>query len=133
MKSKKGSLAVWSLILAGGSYVAGLLTAPKSGESTRKDINTAAQKAKKEAEDVLKSAHSELNELIAKCKIQAKKSKGKVNEELHTVVKSAETVKTKAREILSAVHEGEASNAELDKAVKEAKEAIKNLKTFIKK
>lgn len=131
--NRKGRIAVTGAILAGVSYVAGILTAPKSGRETRKDINKAAHRAKTEAERRLKTAHSELNDALEQLSAQAKKGKDKVNTELDAAVAKAEEVKKKTRELISALHEGEAADNDLDEAVKEVKAAIKHLKSFAQK
>lgn len=131
MSNKKRNVALGGVVLAGISYLAGILTAPKSGRETRKDINKAAHKALTEAERRLKLAHSELNDLIDKLGKQADKGKAVVNKELKIALNKAETVKGKTRELLSAIHEGEAADKDLDEAVKEVKDAIKHLKSFV--
>lgn len=130
---KSRNLAIGGAVLAGISYVAGILTAPKSGRETRKDINKAAHKAMTDAERHLKLAHSELAELLVTLKDQAKKGKDLANKELHVALEQAEVVKNKTRELISAIHEGEASDKDLDVAVKEAKAAVKHLKSFVVK
>ncbi len=130
---RKRNLAIGGAVVAGLSYVAGILTAPKSGKETRKDINKAAHKAMTDAERRLKLAHSELNGLLNTLSEQAKKGKTIANKELKLALQKAEVVKTKTRELLSAIHEGEASDKDLDEAVKEAKSAVTHLKTFVVK
>lgn len=133
MSTKRRNLAISGAVVAGLSYVAGVLTAPKSGRETRKDIGKAAHKAMTEAERRLKLAHSELNELIDGLGQQAEKGKEVVSKELKAALAQGEVVKKKTRELLSAIHEGEAADKDLDEAVKDAKAAIKSLKSFVKK
>lgn len=130
MSNKRRNVAVGGVVLAGLSYLAGILTAPKSGRETRKDISNAAHKALTEAERRLKVVHSELNELMDELGVKAGKGKDLVNKELQAALAQAESVKKKTRELLSAIHEGEAADKDLDEAVKEVKAAIKHLKTF---
>ena len=131
--SKKRNLAIGGVVLAGISYVAGVLTAPKSGKETRKDLKRAALKAKSEAEKKLKKAHSELNTTIDEVGKKAEVLKGKANDELKAALAVAKKVNQKTREILSAVHEGEAHDQDLEKAFKEVKKAVKHLKSFARK
>jgi gas vesicle protein len=133
MNHKKRNLAVGGAVLAGVSYLAGILTAPKSGRETRKDINKAAHKAMTDAERHLKTAHSELTGLLGVLGKQAEKGKDLANKELKAALAQAETVKTKTRELISAIHEGEAADKDLDVAVKEAKAAVQHLKSFVVK
>lgn len=127
------NLAIGGLILAGASYVAGVLTAPKSGKETRKDIKKAAIKAKMEAEKKLKKAHSELSDLVDEAKKSAEKATKGADAELKKAITQAEKVRQKSREILSAVHEGEAQNKDLENALQDVKQAAKHLKTFLTK
>lgn len=57
---KSGKIAVSAIIAATAGYVAGILTAPKSGKETRKDIQDKALKAKREAEARLKALYSDI-------------------------------------------------------------------------
>ncbi len=131
--SKKRTLAVGTILVAGAGYIAGLLTAPKSGRETRKDIRDAAQKAKNEAEHRLKQAHNELNLLLEETAAIAKKSSSKIAAEIDKVRAKAETVRQKSRELLSAVHEGEAEDKDLQNAIDDVKKASSHLKKYIEK
>ena len=133
MSKKTRNIAGIALIMGLAGYAAGLLTAPKSGKETRKDLKNAANAKKTEAEKKLKAAHSELNELLEKGKNRAKDVKSTAKTELTEALTKAQAAKEKARDILSAFHEGDADDADLQKAVKEANAAIKHLKTFVKK
>ena len=127
------SLALGTLIAGAAGYVAGLLTAPKSGRATREDIKNAADNTISEAERQLKKAHTELNELLTEAKKRGADLQGKAKTEYEDVTVKATTAKQKAREILSAVHEGSADDKELQKAMNDASKALKHLKTFLKK
>jgi gas vesicle protein len=121
----------WALgaVVAGiGGYVAGILTAPKSGKETRQDIKEEATKLRTEAEKRLKELHTELDEVLG----QAKEKVGDVKSAATTAVTTAEAAKNKVREILSSIHSGEATNKDLDAAVKEAHKALDNLKKYVK-
>lgn len=131
---KKGSkYIVGTAIAAGAGYVAGILTAPKSGKQTRKDIQNQAIKAKKESEKRLKELNSELSELIATTKTKAKGMQDSAKSELHKVLDTAVGAKERAREILSAVHEGESTDKDLQKAVDDVHNAVDHLKKYLKK
>ncbi|HET8709211.1 MAG TPA: YtxH domain-containing protein [Candidatus Saccharimonadales bacterium] len=126
-------LALGTGIAAVAGYVAGILTAPKSGKETRKDIKDAANKSLAEAEKELKKLHTELNGLINDGKKKSKDLKGKAEKELNAAVDKAKTSKEKARTVLSALHEGDAEDKDLQKAIAEANRAIKHMKTYLKK
>ncbi len=131
--SKKRNFAVGGVLLAGIGYIAGLLTAPKSGVETRKDIKNAALSTKNEAERKLKQAHSELNHLIDDATAMVTKSKEKVSAEFTKAKSAAEKAGSKARILLSAVHEGEADDKDLQKAINDVKKATSHLKKFVTK
>ena len=59
MAKNTGKWAAGAVVAGVAGYVAGILTAPKSGKETREDIKHAATKAKTEAEKKLKELHSD--------------------------------------------------------------------------
>lgn len=126
-----GSVAKGALIAAGIGYALGILTAPKSGRETRRSLHLAATKAKTEAERNLKKLHSELSTLIAKGRHEASGMTAKAKDEFGAAISKAALTKDKARQLLSAIHEGEADNAELQKIIEEVKSAINHLKTYM--
>jgi gas vesicle protein len=126
-------LAVGTVIAGAAGYVAGLLTAPKSGKATRKDIKDATDKTVSEAEKQLKKLHTELGDLLDELKTRSGDVKGKSKAELDEITGLATDAKQKAREILTALHEGETNNKDLKKAMDEAGKAVTHLKAFLKK
>ncbi|PIZ62849.1 hypothetical protein COY17_01795 [Candidatus Saccharibacteria bacterium CG_4_10_14_0_2_um_filter_52_9] len=126
-------VAVGSTIAAAAGYLAGLLTAPKPGKQTRQDIKKAADKSLAEAEKDLKKLHTELDKVIKQAKTQGRKAGVKAQKEMTVVLEKAKDSKEKAREVLSAIHEGDAEDKDLKKAIKDANDAIANLKTYLKK
>ena len=131
---KKGTKAVVGTALAAGiGYVAGVLTAPKSGKETRKDIQDKAMAAKKESAKRRKQLNDELTELMMTAKSKAKGAKDSTKAELNKVLETAVSAKEKGREILSAFHEGETDDKDLKKAVAEVHKAVDHLKKYIKK
>ncbi len=132
-KNATRKIAVAGVVAAAAGYVAGILTAPKSGKETRKDIKVNALKAKAEAEKQLKRLHSELDELVKKGTGKAKNLKDAAQKELVGAVGKAQLAKDRVRETLSRVHEEGAEDADLQKAIKEANEAVDNLKKYISK
>ncbi len=130
---RKKTIAVGTVIIAGASYLAGILTAPKSGKKTRKDIMNNVSKARIEAEKNLKTTHSELKELIKEAETKGKKLSAKAKAELAPTLKKAKDAKEKTREMLSAVRNGEADDPSLNAVIEEVKLAKKNLITYLKK
>jgi gas vesicle protein len=133
MKNAAKKFAIGTILAAAAGYIAGILTAPKSGKETRQDIKEAAEHGLTEAERQLKKLHTELNTVIAAAKEKAGDLKGKTQQELDKAVAAASAVKEKARELLSAVHEGDADDKDLKKAIAEANKALDHLKSFLKK
>jgi gas vesicle protein len=132
MRKRDRNVAVGTFLVAGLAYVAGILTAPKSGRETRKDIQKAALRAKAEAEVKLKQLHSELDDLIATAKATAKTAKFKAQAGYEEALKKAEVARSKAKEVLSALHEGDTSDEDLQSAIAEVKSAAKHLKKYLK-
>lgn len=129
----KKNWALGAVIAGVAGYVAGILTAPKSGKETRKDIKDTAVKTKAEAEKKLKELHSELDDLIAKGKDKAKDLKKDAKKGMDDAVGRAQTAKERAREVLSALHEGDTDDKDLQKAVDEVKKAREHLKNYLNK
>ena len=133
MNKSAKKFAFGTMIAAAAGYLAGILTAPKSGKETREDIKTAAEHSVSEAERQLKKLHTELNTTISEATARLEELNGKARAELERVMESSTAVKEKAREILSAVHEGHADDKDLKKAIAEAEKAVSYLKRYLTK
>ena len=129
--SKK--IAIGASIAAVAGYLTGVLTAPKSGKETREELKSTANKKVTEAERELKKLHTELNELIVDVKEKGDELSGKTSKELNDIVDKAKSAKEKARNLLSALHEGDAEDKELKNAITDANRAIEHLRKFLKK
>src|SRR5438105_3930940 len=127
MKDSTKKIAIGATLAAAAGYLAGILTAPKSGKETRADVKNAAVKAKTEAEKQLKVLHSELSELIVKARAKSGPLKNKTEKELTDIIAVALTAKEKARQVLSAFHEGGAEDKELQSAIKDVNKAVSHL------
>lgn len=126
-------LAVGSAIAAIAGYVAGLLTAPKSGKETRGDIKQAANESISQAEKELKKLHTDLGKVIDEARLSGDRFSAKAKNDLSDLIDKAKDTKEKVREVISAIHEGEAEDVDLKKAVKEANTALDHLREFLKK
>ncbi len=126
-------VAIGSTIAAAAGYVAGVLTAPKSGKKTRTDIKAASDKGVVEAEKDLKKVHSELNKIVAESKIKREKVGAKAQKDLNGLLEKAKVTRQKALEVLVALKKGDAADKDLKKAVKDARDAIDHLKSYFKK
>lgn len=127
-----GKWAIGAAIAGVAGFVAGILTAPKSGKETREDIKHVATKAKSEAEKKLKTLHSELNSALADVKAKGEELSGKAKDEYNDIVEKAKGAKEKVREVLSTMHDGNPDDPELKKALGDAKDALKSLEKFLK-
>lgn len=130
---KGKNFAIGAVVAAAAGYVAGILTAPKSGKETRQDIQEAAIKTKHQAEKRLKELHSTIENLIDQGKTVSAKMTDKAKAEWDALVANALVAKEKVREVLSALHEGDADDKDLKKAINEASSAVDHLKTYLAK
>lgn len=126
-------LAIGSGVAAAAGYVAGVLTAPKSGKQTRDDIKVAAERSRAEAEKDLKRLHTDLDKVIKDARASKGKLGAKAQEELSELIDKAKDTKEKTREVISAIHEGDAEDKDLARAVKNADTALKHLRKYLKK
>ena len=124
---KKTSAAKTGIFAAIIGAIAGILFAPKSGKETRKDLKDAAIKANREAEKKLKNLHAELKEKSDEASVELDKLKGKTREELADLAKRAEFAREKASELIAAVRDFEADDDEVEKAIKDGKDIVKQL------
>lgn len=129
MKKPYKKLAVGALFAGAVGYMAGLLTAPKSGKETRGELMSAWS----EGEKSLKQLHTELNDLIVRAKDQKEKLKGDSQKHYEQAVSEAQKAREKAREVLSAIHEGETQDKDLQKAIDQSKKAVEHLREYYKK
>ncbi|HSX31106.1 MAG TPA: YtxH domain-containing protein [Candidatus Saccharimonadales bacterium] len=123
--------AIGAVISAAVGYVAGLLTAPKSGRETRQDIKNKAHDAYMAAEKELKKLHTELSDMIDE--VSDRISSFKNRKDVSAALDKGRDAKQKAREVLSALHDGEAEDKDLQKAIKDATTAIQHLRDFLSK
>lgn len=132
-KGTTKKLAIGTAVAAAAGYVAGILTAPKSGKETRTDIKVAAEKGVSEAEKQLKKLHSELDSLVGQVKSKGSDLSDKAKKDLDLLVDKAKESKDKARELLSAVHNGDTEDKDLKKAIGDATKAIEHLRDYLAK
>lgn len=126
-------IAVGSTVAAAAGYVAGVLTAPKSGRETRKDIKNASVKGFRQAEKELKKLNTELDKVIKEAKVLSAKAGTRAKKEIDSALVKAKDSKEKAREMISAIHEGDAEDKDLQKAIKDASTSLAALKKYLKK
>ncbi len=132
-ESDAKKFAIGAAVAAGVGYLVGLLTAPKSGKETRKDLKDTAQKGISEAEAEVKKLHKELDGLMEDFQAKKKDLGGKTSKELTELIEKAKVAKTKASEMVKAMKDGKAEDAELQKAVSDANKAIDHVRKYLKK
>jgi gas vesicle protein len=125
-------IAVGALLAGAVGYVTGILTAPKSGKETREDIAEKASELKDEGVEQLQDLRDELDELINAAKDKTVALSAKAREEFNEAVVSAKDAKNKAGTVLKAIKAGEAEDPDLNKAIKQASQAKKNLGKYFK-
>ncbi len=133
MSKKDRNLAIGALAGAGIGYLAGILTAKKSDKETRQDIADTTIKAKQQAEKTMKSLHTNLVESLKDGEDLLKSTKNSAQEGFVKALEKAKLARDNTREVLSAIHEGDADDKDLQKAINEATKAVEHLKTYLNK
>lgn len=132
-KSVAKKFAVGTAIAAAAGYVVGVLTAPKAGKDTRQDIKDTAAKGVAKVEQQLQNLQDELKSLIDNATGASANLSKKAKAELDDVVDKAEDAKFKVRQVMKALKEGTADDKELQRAIDDAKKAIKHLREYLSK
>ena len=132
-KGTAKKMAVGAAVAAAAGYVAGILTAPKSGKETRQDIKDAAAKTKDEAEKQVKKLHDEIDDLASKAKSKAGSLSDKARDEIDILVGKAKESKAKAHELVSGLKSGDSPDKDLQKAINDAKKAVEHLRNYLAK
>lgn len=133
MNKSTKRFAIGTLIAVGVGYLAGILTAPKAGKETRKDIKDTTSRGINAAEKELKQLHTQLADVLGQAKDRASSASGKTKDNLTDAMDTAKQAKEKAREILSAIHEGDADDKELQRAIRDSRKALDHLRTYLAK
>ncbi|MBP9761532.1 YtxH domain-containing protein [Candidatus Saccharibacteria bacterium] len=128
-----GKVAIGAALTAAAGYIAGVLTAPKSGKDTRAELKTKASETYSVAEKELKKLHTELGDVISEAGDKLSTLRGRGEKSLDDAVSKGQKAKDKAREMLSSLHDGEADDKDLKKAIAEATKAVENLRNYLKK
>jgi gas vesicle protein len=122
-----------SALLAGAvGYLTGILTAPKSGKQTREDIAEKASEIKEEGVKQLQHLRDELDQLLKEAKDKTLTLSSAAREEFNEAMLRAKEAKNKTVVVLKAVKAGKAEDPALNKAIKQAKQAKKNLSRYLK-
>ncbi|MBP7767380.1 YtxH domain-containing protein [Candidatus Saccharibacteria bacterium] len=132
MTHKSNRWALGAIIAGIGGYIAGILTAPKSGKETRQDIKVEATNLGKEAENELKKLHDELSKLIEQAQVKGKDIKSSLDTSSKDVLDKAHKAKKSAQQAIAAFKKDYSNNEHVDKAIKEVKKAVDDLKNHAK-
>lgn len=127
--SKK--FALGALVAGVVGFLVGILTAPKSGKETRKDLKESTRIALNQAEKDLKSIHTDLQSAINIATESLKTTSNKLKKDLNKAIDDAKKAQRKVKVILSSIHEGASDDPELRAALVEAKAAKTHLKKFL--
>lgn len=122
-----------TVIAAAVGYVAGLLTAPKSGKETREDIKDAASSAILASEKQLKVLQKDMDEALGFAKKELAKLSGRAKTNLDEAIEKTQDVKAKVKELIASIHSGEVEDKDLQAAVSEASKVLKHLQSFFEK
>lgn len=138
MRRKQSSdvkkVAIGAGLAAAAGYIVGVLTAPKSGKQTRKDISRTAKKGMKEAEKELKKLQRELDGVAADVKSKTNELSNKAGKEVTSLVDKANQAKDKVHDVVGAFKkDGKVDDKDLKKAIDEANKAIDNIRKYLKK
>lgn len=125
-------IAAGALVAAAAGYIMGVLTAPKSGKETREDIANKAEDIKDDTIEQLENLQDELSELLQNAKNKGTALSSSAREEFNEAVVRAKDAKNKTGALLKSLKSGEANDPELNRAIKQAKAAIKNLSKYYK-
>lgn len=126
-------LAIGAAVAGAAGYVAGVLTAPSEGKKTRAQLKRDTKHSVRDYEKQLKQLHSELGGLVHDTRSSTSSMSKGAQKKFTGAVDNARSAKDKLREVLSSVHEGEATDKDLQKALEDARHSLKHLKQFIKK
>lgn len=126
-------IAIGASIAGAAGYIAGILSAPKSGKETRDELRKATGKNVTEVESQLHNLQNELSDLVNEAKGKGDDLGSKAQKELRKLVDSARDAKDKATSVMTAVQNGKASDKDLNKAIVDAKHTIEHIKDYLKK
>lgn len=126
-------IAVGAAIAGVAGYITGILTAPKSGKETRKDIKDKAGEVMAKLIEEVKVAQAELNKMLHMAKEKGLALNANAREGFNEAVIRAKDARNKSATVLKAVKAGKSDERELDLALKNLRLSMKNLGKYLKK
>jgi gas vesicle protein len=131
-RNAKRNLALGTALGGLMGYLTGVLTAPKSGKETRGDIAEKMDDVKEGTVEQLQNLTNDLKGLIKDAKTGTIALSSQAREEFNEAVVKAKDAQNKATTVLKAFKAGKADDPQLNKAIKQAKQAQKNLAKYLK-
>jgi gas vesicle protein len=128
----KKKIAAGAALAGITGYLAGILTAPKSGKETRRDLSDKAGEVKDSSQAQLESTLNDLSDGLQKAKGKTSVLNTKAKQEFDEAVVKAKDAQNKAGAVLKAAKAGEAEDPDLNKAIKQGRLALKNLAKYLK-
>lgn len=133
MSHKDGrKIAIGALIAAAAGYVAGILSAPRSGKQTRELVKDKTLEVKADLESDVKKAQQELSKKIEVAQLMLESESKEIKKEIENVLQNAKKVEKKAKQTIRAVKDGKAKDPDLNKALDEVNSSLEHFKKFIK-
>lgn len=133
MSDKNGrKIAIGALIAAAAGYVAGILSAPRSGKQTRELVKDKTLEVKADLESDVKKAQQELSKKIEVAQVMLESESKEIKKEIEIVLQNAKKVEKKAKQTIKAVKDGKAKDPDLNKALDEVNSSLEHFKKFIK-
>lgn len=126
------NIVIGSAIAGVVGYLAGILTAPKSGKQTRDELAGKADDIKEDSLAQLQDLNDELKDVIKTTKVKTIALSSSARAEFNEAVVRAKDAQNKASQVIKAAKAGEADDPELNKAVKQGRQALKNLAKYLK-
>ncbi len=132
-KDERKGLALGALFGAVAGFLTGILTAPKSGKETRKEIKETAEKLTDSAEKELKTLYRQLSTHGEQLKVAAAGATKKAKDEFDQLSVKLDESKDKIKELLSTIRDGESDNKKIQKVIDQAKKLGDEIATKVKK
>lgn len=131
--NNRGGKMLMGMVVAGmAGYLAGVLTAPKSGSETRQDIKNSAGRVVADIQERIENLREDIDDLIVIATDKSYELRGRAKNQLNDSIEAARDARSKAATITKAFRDGEADEPELNKALKQLKDAKKNLTKYLK-
>ncbi len=126
-------MAAGAAVAAAVGYVAGLLSAPKSGREMRKEIKSMVPDDAHDLKEKIKLLYDELVELLSISKQESMDLSPRNQEKLALASKKAIIAKEKLAAIIANLKHDSHSDKDLKSAIRDAERAVYHFKEFLLK